>query len=132
LSVGKETRARIIQPPGAQPEGGAARFERTSHRVRCRRSLCDAVVLEHEQNRHVPNGGQVHAFVQQTFAGGPVTDDRRHDPGAAAQFTRQRLTHAYRRHTRLYAIAVEMPVRQMLAAAHAAAGTAFPAHNLRN
>src|SRR5258708_14488805 len=105
---------------GFQSEGSATAFDIAADGFAGRCCLRDSIVLDYEQDGEPPDGGEVHALIEQALAQRAVADDNGSDPVFSSHAPRQRLADADSRHPALNAIGMKIPEGQMLAAANAA------------
>ena len=130
-TFGAEVRVVVAEAPGIEPECGTARLDVAAHGVTCIGGLRDAVVLHDDQQRRAPGRRQVHRFIHQALAQCSIPDDRCHDSITGAQLVRQRHAGADAHHPALHAVAVEVPVGEVLAAAPSTTNTCLASHDLR-
>ena len=123
-------RVGAVEPGGVDPERLGAGEHVPRDADRGRRRLGDRVVLEHDQQAHAPERGQVHRLVERALAERPVADEDDRDPVLAAELLRERDPERDRHQLALDARADEPGRMQVLAAAASAADAARAAHQL--
>ena len=128
----EERRGAVIETGNREAEGFTPGWNASAQSSGGGRGLGDGVVLDDKQDRQLPDGGKVHAFVKQAFAKGAITDDAGHDAVLAAEFPGHRQSDSDGSHAGLDAIAVKVTIGEMLATANAAGHTALAAHDLGN
>ncbi|GAB3897959.1 hypothetical protein GCM10027612_55200 [Microbispora bryophytorum subsp. camponoti] len=112
----------------ADAEGRRPGGDRAGHLRGRGGRLGDAVVLDHDEQRHPPEGGHVQRFVDGALAPGAVSDVGAGQRSRAGQFQAHPGGHGQA--LALHAGGQETPVVDVLAAADAAAQGALPPHDL--
>ena len=111
-------------------EGATARREAAGELQRGRRRLGDAIRLDREHDRQVPERGNIHRLVDEALAEGAVAEPGAGYGAAAPGLLRQRDADGVADTAALHAVGIEIAPVQVLAAAPPAADAVGPAEDL--
>src|SRR6185312_7590162 len=111
-------------------EGGGTGIDIPGQGLRLRGALSVEVILEHDQERELPLGGDVERLVDGPLAERTIAEEDDGDPAAAANLMSECHPGRYRDDTPLDAVAEDAPRANVLAAAASTAGSRLLAHHL--